>query len=187
MTLLNYTDFVPTPAPLSAGAPFQSYTDPTGEVWVAQGGVYSGQWKKARDVLNGLYNRTGTWNTATSTTLMLYDTLVYDAYGLYNTSTGSLVVPVAGIWRCDQNTAATATATGQWVQARMDVTGQTGASYGMAHASAATWVEAVAWLQRKMNAGDSCTTYQAASAVLTGRVDAGSGNCKFSFAYLGTG
>lgn len=183
----TYVTTVPLPAALGAAAPFTSYTDPNGDVWVAQGGVYNGAWKRAKDVLVGAYYRSAAWTTATTTTLLVFDTLDYDPYGLYGrTTSGTLDTPVAGIWRFDETVSATATATGQWVQCRIDVTGRLGAGYGIAHASMATWAQAVAWCQRKMAATDAAVFYQASNvASLAGRVDVG--NTKMSFAYLGTG
>lgn len=41
----------PPSTPLAAGAAFQSFTDSTGTVWIAKGGVNGGAWRKASDVL----------------------------------------------------------------------------------------------------------------------------------------
>src|SRR5215831_3111986 len=100
MAFLNYTDFVPTPAPLAAGAALQSYTDPTGEVWVAKGGVNSGQWRKAKDVLKARAYRVATYNLPTAAnTVMVYDTTNRDDYSLYNITNGTISFPVTGWYR----------------------------------------------------------------------------------------
>src|SRR5215831_4318013 len=54
------------PAALAAGAAFQSFTDALGDVWVAQGGVNSGAWKRARDVLKSRVYRVATYNLPTA-------------------------------------------------------------------------------------------------------------------------
>jgi hypothetical protein len=185
MSIQTYAVLDNLPAPVTSGSGIQSFTDVLGDVWVAANGVYGGAWKRARDVLVGAWHRVGAWSTGTATTLMTYDSMDYDTYGLYNQSNGTITLPVAGIWRIDHVVAASMTATAQWVQTRIDVSGQAGAGYGLAMASGVTWIVAPSWVQRKMNAGDQVILYQAASVVLTGRVDIG--NTKMSFAYLGTG
>src|SRR5215467_878524 len=99
MAFLNYTDFVPTPAPLTSGSTIQSYTDPTGEVWVAKNGVNSGQWRKARDVLfcrvyrQAAYTLSSTPNGQTCP----FDTALRDVYGMFTAPT--ITLPIAGLWR----------------------------------------------------------------------------------------
>jgi len=96
MTLLNYTDPIPTPAPLISGSTVQSYTDPTGEVWVAKNGVASGAWKRARDVVRSRVYRNAAWTAQTTSALMVFDVAQKDDYILYNLTTGIFTCPVAG-------------------------------------------------------------------------------------------
>lgn len=85
------------PPALGAGAPFASFTDPSGEVWVAKGGVYGGAWKKARDVMFARAFRAAALSFAAATwTSISMDTASTDPYGLLQG--GSLVVPITGIW-----------------------------------------------------------------------------------------
>jgi hypothetical protein len=117
MTLLNYTDPVPTPAPVTIGTTIQTYQDPTGEWWVAKNGVRSGIWYKARDVLHCRYSRSAAYTFATTGTLFPWDWMVRDPYTLWR-SGGTFVLPISGIWRADYQLVVAFTATtasGQYV------------------------------------------------------------------------
>jgi len=187
MSFPTYVDPIPLPAPVTTGSTIQSYTDPLGDVWVAKNGVNGGNWKRARDVLYGGYYRAAAWNLTTTTAVMLYDTVQYDDYGLYNTSTGAITLPVAGVWRADAMVAGNTGTAGQWVQVRMDATGASSTAYGLQSMGATVvWTIAICWLQKRCAANDTVTILTAASAAMAGRTDGG-GNCKMSFAYLGTG
>lgn len=96
MTLLNYTDFVPTPVPVTTGTTVQSYTDPTGEVWVAKNGVAGGNWFRARDVLHARIARSAAWNTATTSTQFSYDIVSRDPFGMF--VGGGWQIPISGQW-----------------------------------------------------------------------------------------
>lgn len=112
MTVLNYTDFVPNPAPLASGATLQSYTDPTGEVWVAKGGVNNGQWKKARDVLHSYWYRAAALTNSTGVWVaMVLDTADYDDYGMFDGTT--FTPPIVGVWSLNFQANLSAAATGQ--------------------------------------------------------------------------
>lgn len=129
MTLLNYTDFVPTPAPLAAGAPFQSYIDPTNEVWVAQGGVGNGVWKRARDVIKTRVYRASAYTLATAANVIwVLDGTTRDDYGLYNNSNGLYTVPITGWYRFYAQVQAGTQAAGSYLQ----ITLMTGAGGGFA-------------------------------------------------------
>src|SRR5215469_5325493 len=84
--------------PLTGTAPFQSQTDNTGEVWVAKGGVYGGQWRKARDVLRARVFRTAAYTIPAAAANIPWDTVEFDAYGMWGGSGASysFVCPVAG-------------------------------------------------------------------------------------------
>jgi hypothetical protein len=101
MTLINYTDFVPTPAPLTSGTTIQPYTDPTGEVWVAKNGVNGGNWFKARDVLRAQITRNAAYTTTANTNVIMpYDLVVQDTYGLATLGAAAAFnIPVAGWYR----------------------------------------------------------------------------------------
>lgn len=114
MTLINYTDFVPTPAPVTSGTTIQTFQDPTGEWWVAKSGVNNGLWLKARDVVRCRYYRTAANASIPATaTVMIYDTLSNDPYTLYATGTGTFTCPVAGIYRVTCAVYITSSATNQ--------------------------------------------------------------------------
>jgi hypothetical protein len=117
MTLLNFTDPIPFPAggPLTSGQ--GSFTDPTGDIWVAKAGVNGGNWRRARDVMHARYYRTAAFTlTASAWVNLTLDTLQYDDYGLYSTSTGLFTPMITGFWRLTFIVGATPTASGQWIQ-----------------------------------------------------------------------
>jgi hypothetical protein len=179
------------PAPITSGSGVQSFTDTLGDVWVAANGVNSGAWKRARDVLNGAYKRTATYNT--NTTAGVFSTLFYDTpepgsdkYGLYtNAGGGSALIPISGLWSVYESIAVTPTASGQWVHVNIFRNGATFAG-GVQHVSNTTWWMGQASYIGPLTAGDTIGGAVAASvASLVGRTDGY--NNRFSFAYLGTG
>jgi hypothetical protein len=102
VTAGNVTDVRPhglgPEVPLAAGAALSSYTDPiTSEVWVAKGGVNGGAWRKARDVLHAQMQRAAAFTATGTNTILTYDTVVNDPYGLWVTN--GYTAPVAGLWR----------------------------------------------------------------------------------------
>lgn len=101
MTLLNYTDSIPTPAPVTSGTTIQTYQDPTGEWWVAKNGVNGGNWFKARDVLYGRVSRVAAYTYPTTAAVMPWDTVYADAYGMWTAASHAFTVPVGGLWRLD--------------------------------------------------------------------------------------
>ena len=98
MTLLDYANWVPLPAPLAAAAPITSFTSPDGEVWVAKGGVNGGQWRKARDVLYAHVYIAAPATGNTGQVALNFDTPQRDVYGMWNGSNG-LQAPIGGTWR----------------------------------------------------------------------------------------
>jgi hypothetical protein len=84
------------PPAVITGTAVHAWTDDNGDVWVAKNGVYGGAWRKARDVLTGWWCRNGAYNFPVSATLMVFDHVIRDVYGLYNTGTGLFTCPVAG-------------------------------------------------------------------------------------------
>jgi hypothetical protein len=102
------------PPPLAAGAPFQSFTDDAGEVWVAKGGVNGGAWKRARDVLHCAVSR-NTPYTYTINTPIVYDTVDRDPYGLWDAAAVGFRVPVAGVYFVSLEATWSATAAGQYL------------------------------------------------------------------------
>jgi hypothetical protein len=112
MTLLDYANWVPLPAPLAAAAPFSSFTSPDGEVWVAKGGIAGGAWRRARDVLHVFISRTGTAALAGNNSLIPYDTVQADPMGLGITSNG-FSCPIAGSYQIHGQYMYTSTAVNQ--------------------------------------------------------------------------
>lgn len=91
--------------PLGAGAPFQSFTDPSGQVWVAKGGVYGGAWKRARDVLHSFVTRTSGGYVQSYWQNVGYDSVMNDPYGIFNLTDHNWYVPIAGIWQFNHRVA----------------------------------------------------------------------------------
>jgi hypothetical protein len=86
------------PPPLAAGAAFQSFTDATGEVWVAKGGVNAGAWKRARDALHARWWRNAAYNVTTAGTTIPFDMMAYDPWGLYDSNAWGYFAPIAGMY-----------------------------------------------------------------------------------------
>ena len=109
MTLLDYANWVPLPAPVTTGTTVQSFTDPTGEVWIAKNGVNGGAWSRARDVLRARMYRSAAYTSVASTaTRIPYDTVTYDPYGMATVAaaagTQCFTIPVAGLYRLTSQT-----------------------------------------------------------------------------------
>ena len=98
MTLLNYTDPIPLPVPVTSGSTIQSYTDPLGDVWVAKNGVNSGNWSRARDVLFCRVYRNAPYTLSASPNGQQcpFDTAMRDVYGMFTAPT--ITLPIAGLW-----------------------------------------------------------------------------------------
>lgn len=117
MSLPEYSNWVPLPAPVTSGSGVQSYTDPIGDVWVAANGVNSGAWRRAREVLHVKYWRSAAFTLTGGAWVSLnMDTLVFDDYSLYSTGTGLFTPPIPGMWQLFMSAGATPTASGQYVQ-----------------------------------------------------------------------
>jgi len=84
------------PAVVTSGSTVQTYTDPTGEVWIAKNGVKGGNWYRARDVIRSRVYRNATWTANASSTLFVFDSMTKDDYTFYNLTSGIFTCPVAG-------------------------------------------------------------------------------------------
>jgi hypothetical protein len=119
----NITDVRPPYAPgifpaNPSGSTFVSYVDLDGRQWVAKGGVNGGAWRLAEDVLNCDAYRSSAINLPSGGMANCgVDAISFDAYGMYNISTGVFTAPVAGKYRLYWGLCASPTATGQWIQA----------------------------------------------------------------------
>jgi hypothetical protein len=86
--------------PPPTGPGLASWTDATGEVWVARAGVNGGAWRRARDVLRARkYRTTGiTAGTTNAFNPVPWETTAYDDYAIMTNATEALICPVAGWW-----------------------------------------------------------------------------------------
>jgi len=110
------------PNPVTSGTTVQSYTAPTGQVYVAKNGVSGGNWYDARDVLQTKVTRAAALACAAATAINNgFDTITRDIYGLWTTGASStFTCPIAGWYLLTYYTGALATATtGQYVQAQI--------------------------------------------------------------------
>ena len=174
------------PAPVVSGSGVQSFTDTLGDVWVAANGVYSGAWKRARDVLHSRISRIGAWNTSTTAVQFSYDTINYDVYGMY--SAGGWITPIAGIYQYTAAICFGAQATGAFCEVGLrigassiavnSVGAASSGSGGLTGFSSCTTSQAIA-------AAQALTASQRAPAAIAGQ--AGSNYCYSTLDYLGTG
>jgi hypothetical protein len=189
MTLINYTDPVPIPAPLTSGSGIQTYTDPTGELWVAANGVNGGVYRRARDVMHAKWYRNAGYNTATALQAFNWDAMVSDPYSLFQGSGSSYInLPFAAWWRICMHISVAATAVGQIVTASLIAPTVGGnLAYATAHAGAAGNVSPTADTVFITSAAAQIQTQYAGSVVLAGYMaQGGAGNfCTVDF--VGTG
>jgi hypothetical protein len=86
------------PAPVTSGSGVQSFTDALGDVWVAVNGVYSGNWRRAKDVIRARVYRVAAFTAgAAGYTIVPYDTVSDDAFGGWTLGANALYTcPIAG-------------------------------------------------------------------------------------------
>lgn len=127
------------PTPLAAGAPFTSFTDTTGEAWVAKGGVNNGSWRRARDILHGRWSRAASWTTNTSIAFgPALDTTQRDIFGML--SGGKVVIPLAGMYLVRATLAFNPAAAGSLFGTAIGKSGVQGAVvYGYSNAASQFW------------------------------------------------
>src|SRR5262252_8854196 len=94
MTYLDYANWVPLPAPVTTGTTVQSFIAPDGEVWVSKNGVNSGNWFKARDVINARATL-GTVTPSGVTAIPVTLPATFDVYGGF-ASTAGYTCPIPG-------------------------------------------------------------------------------------------
>ena len=193
VTAGNITDVRPQGLAISAGAavpPYTgagigTYTDPAGEVWVAKTGVNGGAWRKARDVLHARWYRAAAWSTATGVGVpIVFDTVDFDAYGLWVSGSSGFVAPVAGVYRAGGAFTAPFAAAGQYVQLNLVQGGAQIAQNTLYGAGAVNGNAAVSDIVRAA-AGDVLSVQARTTAVQAGLT--GRGLTYFNVDYVGTG
>jgi hypothetical protein len=185
----TYVPLIPLPAPVTTGTTVQSYTDPSGDVWVAKNGVNSGNWFRARDVLHSRIARAAAWNLSTTLVQFSYDTAMRDPYGMY--SAGGFQVPIAGLYLWTATLSAGLTwASASFLQLEMQNTTAAQVWADIVGAPAGTGpggftTSAIATISIPCAAGDLLKVFQRASAAVTGAT--GSNFVYSHIDYLGTG
>jgi hypothetical protein len=86
------------PVPVNTGTTIQTYTDPLGDLWVAKNGVYNGAWKRASQVMSGRVYRAAGFTVTQASQSMIFDTVAFDAFGMYDLVTGHLNFQVPGVY-----------------------------------------------------------------------------------------
>jgi hypothetical protein len=187
MTLLDYANWVPLPAPVTTGTTVQSFTSPDGEVWVAANGVNSGQWRRARDVLNARWYRNAAFTPGTYAALSM-DTATRDVFGLYNSGTGLYTIPVAGLYTVLASLGCTTPATGTpTLLVRVTVNGTVRAHcYGQTALQSAVMTAKVAD-QWYLSVGDTIGMAEGTLGVAMTSGQTGDMWTWLSIAYTGTG
>ena len=120
----NINQLLGIPPPTTNTTP-QTYIDPTGEQWVADANVYSGGWRRARDVMRSQVYRSTGYNTigTGAETVFPFDTADYDAYGCWNLATGVFTAQIDGYYIINTNLHFSAPAVSQRMYARFANTG----------------------------------------------------------------
>ena len=189
----NITDVRPQGLSISGGAavpPYTgggigTYTDPGGEVWVAKTGVNGGAWRKARDVLHARWYRAAAWSTATGAGVpIVFDTVDFDAYGMWVSGSSGFVAPVAGVYRAGGAFTAPFAAAGQYVQLTLVQGAAQIAQNTLYGAGAVNGNAAVTDIVRAA-AGDVLSVQARTTAVQAGLT--GRGLTYFNVDYVGTG
>jgi hypothetical protein len=111
MSIQTYVPVDNLPAPITTGTTIQNFTDVWGDVWVAKNGVNGGNWRRARDVLTSKIYRAAAWTTGSSGSLLSFDSVTRDPYGL--AGGGQWTCPVAGVYAVSAVAGITFTATAQ--------------------------------------------------------------------------
>jgi hypothetical protein len=96
MTLQDYANWVPLPAPVTTGTTLQTFIDPVGDVWVAMNGVNNGNWARARSVLYCRVFRNAAYTSPAVNSAFIYDTVGDDVYGMW--ASPNIVAPIRGNW-----------------------------------------------------------------------------------------
>jgi hypothetical protein len=184
----SYVDTHNVPPPVTSGSGVQSFTDAQGMVWVAANGVNAGAWKLAKDVLHARYYRNaaltlsaGAWKSVPM------DTRDFDDYGLYTTSTGYFLPPLAGMWQLVLCVTAAATATAQWLQPGIVGTTSSYTAQGLYHASGAYSVTGYAQVTRRLPSAGSENFYASVACSTALALGTGTTVTWFEMHYLGTG
>lgn len=147
----------------------QAFTDVYGEQWVAQPGIDSGTWNRAKEVIFSKWARDTPYTVPTAGATVPMDTLIKDTYGLYNPSfqsaLGACIIPVAGWYDVVFQSALTTTATGQFGDARIYVNGVLG-STARSPATLAGTISVVTTHRFTANVGDYVQPWSSASVAL---------------------
>jgi hypothetical protein len=156
------------PAPLGATDPLTTFTDPTGEVWIAKGGVHANGWRRARDVLGFHVFRNAAYGWATGANPLQFDSKVDDDYVLYNSgANASVPMPVAGYYLIAAGAAATGTG-GHSMQLNLMVAGAAVMIGSLG--GAGTWGQGPTVAGRiKLSANQTIGVQYLADAALTGQ------------------
>lgn len=176
------------PPPLGAGAPIASITDQSGEVWVAKGGVNGGAWRKARDVLAANVYRTAALSFPGPYTTVPFDTVQFDAYGLWIPATSRFRAPVAGVWAFALTLHASCYANGYLQAAIQSPTTAILYPTTSANGGTAQTIGAHTSALYRLNANDEVQAFSGASGALAMQVPGlGAIPNRFTATYVGTG
>jgi hypothetical protein len=168
------------PPPVTAGGT-QSYTDPTGEVWVARPGVNAGNWRRARDVLHARLFRNGALALGTTAVNIPFDSVTRDPYVIY--TGGAFVAPVAGVYQYVGQVAG-APPTNQYLQIAARVNNAI-VSVTTIYNAFSNGIAVVNTDRRYLNAGDLLQFFGASGATIN--AVPGADVIYAGISYLGTG
>jgi hypothetical protein len=172
--------------PATTSASIVARTDTNGEAWIAKAGVNGGLWHKARDVVAGRWWRAAAYTFGAANTLLPFDTLEHDPYGLYGLASGIFACPVAGWYLVSGKLTLSPTAAGNTPNAQVY---KNGAAYayigGITTANAAATHLPLASVLASCAAGDQLAIYIQSTPAIAG--GAGQTQAYLNIAYTGTG
>jgi len=125
------------PPPVTSGSGIQTFIDVNGEQWVAKNGVYSGVWKRARDVMHAVAYRNAAYTMTTSQVVFPYDVQRNDQYGMWTPASNGFTLGCPGWWLCQGTICGGTSAGSQYIQGSICYNG-VGASSDNVIQSAAT-------------------------------------------------
>jgi hypothetical protein len=173
------------PPPVTTNTP-QSYTDPWGEVWVARSSMSGGAWSRARDVIHAVIYRNAAYTMPTANTIIPYDTVQIDNFGMYvGSPTYGFTVPIPGWYWVQATCNGNANAVGQYIQGSLEQNGTAITSENSITSLTGGGLSWRTWIDVFLAAGDKINAVAYNPSGLAAQT--GLANVRLEISYIGTG